>query len=516
MAQVHGCVCELIMCMLQASCVIAGLLLTASAALPAARHSALWGERGEKWSPQSRLPDYSFAGYRCGEKALPNAPRGVSVKDFGAKGDGVTDDSQAFLDALAKVQSGAIEVPAGRYRITRLLEINRPNVVLRGAGPDKSILFFPTPLNDIKPNWGATTTGQRTSNYSWSGGFITVRGDLGSRKLADITNAPKRADRVLEVSSAAGLRVGQEVEVYQSDTPENSLAVHLYSGDSGPVKNLKGRARTSLVARIVAIEGSRVTLNRSLRSDVRPEWKPQLRAFAPTVTESGVENIGFEFPLTPYAGHFTELGFNPVALNSVAHCWVRNIRVVNADSGPYVSGVFNTLDGIVLESSRPLDKQQCSGHHGISLGGTDNLATRFDLHTRFIHDITVSGFCSGNVIANGRAVDLALDHHRYAPQENLFTDLDAGAGTRLWKCGGGADLGKHCGARGTFWKIRSAKPLSYPPAAFGPSSMNFVALETTQPSETTPEGKWFEAIKPTEIQPQNLHAAQLHRRLERK
>jgi hypothetical protein len=500
--------------MLKAFSLIAvNLLLTATAALPDVPHSALWGERGEKWTPQSRLPDFSFAGYRCGEKALPNVPPGVSVRDFGARGDGVTDDSQAFLDALEKVRSGAIEIPPGRYRITRLLEIIRPNVVLRGAGSDQSILFFPTPLNDIKPNWGATTTGQRTSNYSWSGGFITVRGNLGSKKLADITSVAKRGDRTLTVSSVAGLRVGQEIEAYQSDTPDNSLAVHLYSGDPGPVTNLKGRAHTSLVSRIVAIDGQLVTLNRSLRSDARPEWKPQLRSFTPTVTESGVENLGFEFPLTPYAGHFTELGFNPVALSGVAHCWVRNIRVINADSGPYISGVFNTVEGVTLESSRPVDKQQCAGHHGISLGGADNLVTRFDIRTRFIHDITVSGFCSGNVIANSRGVDLALDHHRHAPHENLFTDLDAGAGTRLWKCGGGADLGKHCGARGTFWNIRSAKPLSYPPKAFGPPSMNLVALETASPSETTPDDKWFEAIKPLEIQPQDLRQAQLLRRL---
>jgi hypothetical protein len=491
-------------------------LLAASTRTFGTGYSALWGERGESWTPQSRLPDFSFAGYRFGEKPLPNVPSSVSVKDFGAKGDGVTDDSQAFLDALEKVRGGAIEVPPGRYPITRLLEINRPNLVLRGAGPDKSILFFPTPLNDIKPNWGATTTGQRTSNYSWSGGFITLRGSFGSKTLAEITSAAKRGDRELRVTSRAGLRVGQDVEVYQSDTPDNSLAVHLYSGDSGPVQNLKGRARTSLVARIVAIDGLRVTLNRPLRSDIRPEWKPQLRAFRPTVAESGVENIGFEFPLTPYAGHFTELGFNPVALTGVAHCWVRNIRVLNADSGPYVSGVFNTVDGLVLESARPVDKQQCTGHHGLSLGGADNFATHLDIRTRFIHDITVSGFCSGNVVANSRAVDLALDHHRYAPHENLFTDLNAGAGTRLWKCGGGADLGKHCGARGTFWNIRSAKPLSYPPAAFGPPSMNLVALETASPSDTTPDEKWFEAIKPSEIQPQDLHQAQLRRRLKMK
>jgi len=488
-------------------------LLGGAAFQAPAQHSKLWGEDGTQWTPQSRLPDFSFAGYRRGEKPLPNVPRGVSVKDFGAKGDGETDDTAAFLKALAEVKSGAIEVPPGRYRITGLLEITRPNVVLRGAGTDKTILFFPTPLNDIKPNWGATTTGQKTSNYSWSGGFITVRGSFQSKKLTDIAGTAKRGDQTVTVASVAGLRVGQEIEVYQSDKPDNTLAVHLYGGDAGPVENLKGRARASLVTRITAIKDNRVSLDRPLRCDFRPEWQPQLRAFEPTVTESGVEHLAFEYPVTPYKGHFTELGFNPVALSGVAHCWVRNVRGANADSGPFISGVFNTAEAVVMESTRAVDNQNCTGHHGVSLGGSDNLLTHFDLRMRFIHDITVSGFCSGNVISRGRGNDLSLDHHRYAPNENLFAELDAGAGTRLWKCGGGAALGKHCGARGTFWNIRSAKPLNYPPAAFGPPSMNVVGLESSQPSETNLEGKWFEAIAPAQLQPANLYAAQLQRRM---
>src|SRR5262245_13466664 len=141
---------------------LAGLLAFAAASLPASQHSELWGARGEKWTPQGRLPDFSFAGFRRGERPLPNVPPGVSVRNFGAKGDGESDDTQSFLDALTKVKRGAIEVPPGRYRITKLLEITEPGVVLRGAGPDKTILVFHTPLNDIKPNWGATTTGQRT------------------------------------------------------------------------------------------------------------------------------------------------------------------------------------------------------------------------------------------------------------------------------------------------------------------------------------------------------------------
>ena len=124
--------------------------------------------------------------------------------------------------------------------------------------------------------------------------------------------------------------------------------------------------------------------------------------------------------------------------------------------------------------------------------------------------------CAGNVCAAGKGVDLCLDHHKRAPYENLFVNLDAGAGTRLWRCGGGDALGKNSGARETFWNIRARQPLSYPPPAFGPASMNLVAVQTKQPSQISPTGKWFENLSPEQLAPQDIHQAQLARRLSQK
>jgi hypothetical protein len=130
---------------------------------------------------------------------------------------------------------------------------------------------------------------------------------------------------------------------------------------------------------------------------------------------------------------------------------------------------------------------------------------------RFIHDLTVSD-SAGNVFSNGRGVDLCFDHHKRSPHENLFSNLDVGAGTRLWRSGGGAALGKHCGARGTFWNIRSARGLSYPPDAFGPWAMNLVGVTTEQAGETEIEGRWFEVFADGVVVPEDLHAAQRQRR----
>ena len=217
--------------------------------------SGLWGTNGELWSATSRLPDFSYAGYHCGEAPLPDVAPGVSIKQFGAKGDGATDDTQAFLAALAAVKNGAIEVPAGRYVITNILEIKRSGVVLRGAGADKTVLFFPRPLQEIKPDWGETTTGRKTSNYSWSGGFVWFKGSFGGRVLAGITAGAQRGEHTLTVSDANGFHSGQRVKIYQKDNVDNSLATALYSGDPGDTKNLRGSTYAAMVCRITKIEG---------------------------------------------------------------------------------------------------------------------------------------------------------------------------------------------------------------------------------------------------------------------
>jgi len=65
-----------------------------------------------------------------------------SVKDFGAVGDGVTDDTaaiQAALDAVSTTtsQGGTVWIPQGTYRTTAPLTIESENVFIRGTGHRK-------------------------------------------------------------------------------------------------------------------------------------------------------------------------------------------------------------------------------------------------------------------------------------------------------------------------------------------------------------------------------------------
>lgn len=53
-------------------------------------------------------------GYKCNEEPLPDEKPVASVKDYGAVGDGSTDDTAAFVQAVEEAPEGVLLVPAGR------------------------------------------------------------------------------------------------------------------------------------------------------------------------------------------------------------------------------------------------------------------------------------------------------------------------------------------------------------------------------------------------------------------
>jgi hypothetical protein len=84
----------------------------------------------------------------------------VSVKDFGATGDGTTDDTAAILLAIDNAEAAAKEVyfPAGTYKHTGL-SIDADVITLRGAGKGLSI------LQSAAGTTAAAITINTTTNY---------------------------------------------------------------------------------------------------------------------------------------------------------------------------------------------------------------------------------------------------------------------------------------------------------------------------------------------------------------
>ena len=60
------------------------------------------------------MTDYSYAGYMGNDVRIPSNAPTDSVKNYGAVGNGIVDDSAAFMAAIASQKPGSVLfVPAG-------------------------------------------------------------------------------------------------------------------------------------------------------------------------------------------------------------------------------------------------------------------------------------------------------------------------------------------------------------------------------------------------------------------
>jgi len=481
-----------------------------------AEESALWGKNGESWTPKSRLPDFSFAGYHFGEAQPPTPPVDVSVKDFGAVGDGKTDDTEAFKRAVTEARGKAILIPKGIYVLSDRIKIDGHGTVLRGESRDESVLLFTKGLEELYPSPTKNDGGQPTSGWSWAGGLLSVESKTlhGGAKFM-ISGAADQGSSSVTLENAGALQVGEFVVMYWSNDQDNNLAKQLYAGDGGDISGLAGQGsmRRLQVNKIAKVEGNEVELVRPLRLPIKPEFGCHFIKLAPETSECGIERLTLKFESGIYRAHFAEQGFNAIAISQNAlHCWVRQLRIIDADSGIFGAGTHGTMDDILFEAKRrSLTPNDIKGHHGVE-GSSDCLIQNVRFECSFIHDVTVSAHI-GNVFRLIQGKDINMDHHRWGPSFNLFTNLDLGDGQRPWASGGGGSRGKHAAAGTTFWNLRSKKFIELPDAEFGPPPLQFIGIKMRGKDQRKDDVWWVETIQPGKLEPQDLYLAQLQKRL---
>ena len=124
-------------------------LLAAQTLSKGSQGSSVWGVKGEKWDKELLL-DWSWSGYGAKEREYPDPPVVANVLDFGAKGDGKTDNSGPFAAAIAAARGtaggGTVLIPAGQYMVRNRIILNGNGIVLKGAGRENTKILFPESL----------------------------------------------------------------------------------------------------------------------------------------------------------------------------------------------------------------------------------------------------------------------------------------------------------------------------------------------------------------------------------
>lgn len=503
-------------------------------------HSQLWGQNGESWNPTGRLGDYSYAGYRTGNVPIPDRiGNRINVLTVGAVPSDGVDDTHAFRQAIALATAGqAVYAPAGTYHINDVLEIRKSGISLQGDGAGLTILYFDKSLTQLRgPNGTSgivypveeqfpcvqTEPPPTLDSLTWSfaGGEIWIQGDDpidATTKLTTVIQDAQRGGKTLVLASGVGISTGMWIRLTETDPPrtgptQGSLVRHLHGDLVDGGCEQRGRMLVDFHSRVSGVTGNVITLERHLPVDVRTVWRPEIHRYNPTVQDVGVEHLTLKFKTRPYSGHFNEEGYNGIFLAHVANCWVRDVEIIDADSGIFAAWThFTTFDGITIRAT-PGRVTTAAGHHAYDFYflTSDNLLTNFNIATRYIHDLTTEQYASGNVFSNGTGENINLDHHMSAPHHNLYTNLNLGIGGRPFESAGGGDRGPQTARYSTLWNVSANNNLSLPSCLFGPQ-MTFVGVRSTTSSACPAVGWWVENIVPSSLSPQNIHEAQRARR----
>ena len=114
---------------------------------------------GQPWDPDvlvdsaRALPDFSYAGYRSSEELPPVPEVTLDVTDYGATGDDMNDDTEAFNRAIqaAHNQEGwvVIGIPKGRFHLSGVMLLERDSVIVRGSGVSETVISIEKPLGAL-------------------------------------------------------------------------------------------------------------------------------------------------------------------------------------------------------------------------------------------------------------------------------------------------------------------------------------------------------------------------------
>lgn len=316
--------------------------------------------------PPERLIPWD-PGVRSG---IPATYYSVDVTEFGAVGDGVTDDGPAFNAAIAaSATPGFVWVPPGSYRIATIVEM-KSDVVLQGAGPEESRLLFDLPA------------------FGFRGG-IEFNGSMEGSEILVLAGAAFGSTE-LTLDSAAGLSPGDVLWLFQDD--DDAL---MYTADYWRT-NYSPHSMGQVVG-IEAIDGDDVTLDTPLRLDYRLELAPRVRRIQP-IENAGVEGLYLE--RTDTADAYT------VSLTYAQNCWLR----YNESNVTFRSHVWAFYSRFLTVSDNYFHHAHDYGGGGHGYGVTladctsDVLVTNNVFHT-LRHAMMVKEGANGNVFGYNYSFD---------------------------------------------------------------------------------------------------------------
>ncbi|GHC03485.1 glycosyl hydrolase family 28-related protein [Cerasicoccus arenae] len=441
----------------------------------------------ENWEPFPSLSfesdriiqDFSYAGYASGEQPIPSLAEApvINVTEFGADPTGEADSTKAIQDAINRAaslrQPVVVYMPEGTYRISPqrakapVLIIRKSNIVLRGAGVDKTRLF-----NDSYEMRGQSIIHIAAPGAaSWSneeGAVVPIVQDLPNPTI----EIPIADSTQFQVGEDIIIRADPTVEWIEDHHETDWLGYEEKIGSMLYLRRIKAIDREQNVLTIDI--PTRYMLKQSYNARVYPKTgilrEIGLEDFSIGNREhpgkDGWENLDFATPNSEYTKRLAE-GYNlpadfaekrksaadvhfsyAITMVGVADSWIRNVQAYHPDeNGTDVQLLSN---GIRLKECQRISVINCIMRYPQYGGGGGNgYMFRLDNCNECLlenctaafarHGYSISGMASsGNVLyrcqdietghqvsGSGHTQGKGSDHHMYFSHSNLFDNCVA-------------------------------------------------------------------------------------------
>ena len=182
----------------------------------------------EKDSVGNRLPDFSYAGYHSGEKAIPKVPVVMTLE---ANQDDNTELIQNALDKLGEISTdkngirGALLLKKGIYRVSGELTISHSGIVLKGEGngPDGTIILA-TGYDDFKYKRTLISIGAKSNTREAHTSHLFPDADrinlIESSKQAITDKFVPVGSNSFGIVSASEYKPGNKIVIYRPSAKE--------------------------------------------------------------------------------------------------------------------------------------------------------------------------------------------------------------------------------------------------------------------------------------------------------
>jgi Endopolygalacturonase len=388
------------------------------------------------------LHDFSYAGYQRGEVPVPtvSGPIHNVVTGYGADPTGATDSTaaiQAAIDAAGAAGGGVVYLPAGTYKVAPPQEssaasllINKPNIVLRGAGHTQTFLHN---TQDVMRNKSVILV--RPDNMSSSYWYA---GTNSTPLTADLTSPTTQ----IPVQNAGAYSVGDLI-VIRNDLTSGFIADIGMTGKSGWLSSgdsYYGRMLT-FCRRVVGKSGNTLVIDVPTRYPIKTRDNARVLKHSAMLTEIGIEDLSIGMTETtgslgendhsnPETGGYNADRSFAISMRGVENGWIARVHSYkpagNTSAHLLSNGIDLSLSRLITVDSCDLRHSQYKGANGngylITVAGQECLVKDTHLEDGR-HNISVNKmYASGNVMlrVSLKGPSRVTDFHQFLSMSNLF------------------------------------------------------------------------------------------------